>query len=93
AHPLGYARVAGDTASLPSPMAMYSIYSGIDQLGIVGTVAPGIFAQPDGAGDSSTRNPQARRATVWPPSPGGVVTDTPLGGSPSGRARGTLASW
>ena len=27
-------------------MAMYSIYSGIDQLGIVGTVAPGIFAQP-----------------------------------------------
>ena len=26
-------------------MAIYSIYSGVDQLGIVGTVAPGIFAQ------------------------------------------------
>ncbi|MGO8863289.1 MAG: hypothetical protein ACLQRH_21380 [Acidimicrobiales bacterium] len=26
-------------------MAMYSIYSGVDQLGIVGQVAPGIFAQ------------------------------------------------
>jgi hypothetical protein len=26
-------------------MAMYSIYSGEDQLGIVGTVAPGLFAQ------------------------------------------------
>jgi len=26
-------------------VAIYSIYSGVDQLGIVGTVAPGIFAQ------------------------------------------------
>jgi hypothetical protein len=26
-------------------MAIYSIYSGVDPLGIVGTVAPGIFAQ------------------------------------------------
>jgi hypothetical protein len=34
-----------DTNSLPSTMAMYSIYRGLDQLGIVGQVAPGIFAQ------------------------------------------------
>lgn len=26
-------------------MSIYSIYSGVDQLGIVGTVAPGVFAQ------------------------------------------------
>ena len=28
-------------------MAMYSIYSGVDEPGIVGQVAPGIFAQED----------------------------------------------
>jgi len=26
-------------------VAIYSIYSGVDQLGLIGTVAPGIFAQ------------------------------------------------
>jgi hypothetical protein len=66
---------------------MYSIYNGVDQLGIVGTIAPGIFAQE---GRCWRFVYETRRGTAWRPWPGGGATGTGRGGSRSGAVRRTL---
>ena len=65
----------------------------IDQLGIVGTVAPGIFAQPGRCWRWSTSMLPAMPATARKRPSGGVVTATPRAGGQSGHARGTSGSW
>jgi len=73
-------------------MAISSIYSGVDQLGIVGSTAPGIFPSRAGAGGSSTRIPQARLATGCSPSRGETAICTP-GCSRCGRVTSMAGAW